>query len=152
MSLDVDVTSDGVRVPLSVVRIGAIARGVLTGERVRSAHLSFTFVTRRAIAGLNRRHLGHRGATDIITFQLAPAVAGAPLAGDVYIAPDVARAHAVRLARPIREEIARLVVHGTLHAIGYTHPEDALRETSAMWRRQERYVARLYAASAGARA
>ena len=41
---------------------------------------------------------------------------------------------------PRREELIRLVVHGTLHALGRDHPEGAGRTRSAMWRRQERYV------------
>ena len=152
MSLDVHVASVGVRVPLAASRVAEIARGVLTRERVRRAELSFTFVSRRAIAALNRRHLGHRGATDIITFELAPAAPDVPIGGDVYIAPEIAREQARRFGRPIREEVARLVVHGTLHAVGYTHPEDDAREESPMWRKQERYVARLFPESAGARA
>jgi probable rRNA maturation factor len=31
-------------------------------------------------------------------------------------------------------------VHGTLHALGWDHPEGPGRTRSAMWRRQERYV------------
>ena len=42
-----------------------------------------------------------------------------------------------------REEIVRLVVHGTLHVLGWDHPEDGDRMRSPMWRRQERYVGRL---------
>jgi len=133
----------GVRAPIAAARVVALAEAVLRAERVRAAELSFTFVTRRAMAALNRRHLGHRGATDIITLELAPAP-GVALGGDVYISPDVARAHAARFARPVREELARLVVHGTLHAIGYTHPEDEAREGSEMWARQERYLARFW--------
>jgi ssRNA-specific RNase YbeY (16S rRNA maturation enzyme) len=37
----------------------------------------------------------------------------------------------------------RLVVHGTLHVLGWDHPDDDARLGSPMWRRQERYVARL---------
>jgi len=143
VSVDVRVAAVGVRAPIASARVTALAEAVLRAERVRAAELSFTFVTRRAIAALNRRHLGHRGATDIITFELAPAPGG-PLGGDVYVSPDVAREHAARFGRPVREEVARLVVHGTLHAIGYTHPEDDAREGSAMWARQERYLARFW--------
>jgi len=60
--------------------------------------------------------------------------------GDVYICPAVAREHARALRIPPREELIRLVVHGTLHALGYEHPEGEGRTRSAMWRRQERYV------------
>jgi probable rRNA maturation factor len=44
------------------------------------------------------------------------------------------------LGIPLREELIRLVVHGTLHALGWDHPEGPGRTRSAMWRKQERYV------------
>ncbi len=143
-ALRVAVHADGVRLPLGREAVADIARGVLRAERVRAAELSFTFVTAPAMAALNRRHLGHRGPTDIITFELAP-VPGAPRAGDVYVCPEVARENARRHGVPVREEVARLVVHGTLHVLGHEHPEDDGRTRSAMWRRQERLLARLYA-------
>ncbi len=143
-ALRVAVHADGVRLPLGRDAVVALARGVLRAERVRAAELSFTFVTPPAMAGLNRRHLGHRGPTDIITFELAP-VPGAPRSGDVYVCPDVARENARRHGVPVREEVARLVVHGTLHVLGRVHPEDEGRTASPMWRRQEQLLARLYA-------
>lgn len=142
-ALRVAVHAAGVRLPLGRTAVQAIARGVLAAERVRAAELSFTFLTGRAMAALNWRHLRHRGPTDIITFELAP-VPGRPVSGDVYVCPDVARAHATAHRVPLREEIARLVVHGTLHVLGHAHPEDESRTRSPMWRRQERLLARLY--------
>jgi probable rRNA maturation factor len=91
---------------------------------------------------LNRKHLGHAGPTDVISFGFSRPSRRDPVVGDIYIAPDVARRNARAAARPLREEIVRLVVHGTLHVLGYDHP-DAGREGSAMWRRQERLVTRL---------
>jgi ssRNA-specific RNase YbeY (16S rRNA maturation enzyme) len=41
----------------------------------------------------------------------------------------------------VREELTRLVVHGTLHVLGYTHSEGSDRTTGEMWRRQEEIVA-----------
>ena len=149
-ALRVRVHADGVRVPLGREAIAAIARGVLRAERVRAAELSFTFLTAPAMAALNRRHLGHRGPTDIITFEFAP-VPGGARAGDVYVCPEVARENARRHGVRVREELARLVVHGTLHVLGHEHPEDDGRTRSAMWRRQERLVARLYAPFARSR-
>ena len=43
----------------------------------------------------------------------------------------------------VEEELVRLTVHGTLHVLGYDHPEGRGRTRSAMWLRQERYVRRL---------
>ena len=136
MSLDVEVAADGVRVPLAKHRVADLARAVLEAEGVRDASISFAFVRPSTIATVNREHLGHKGPTDVISFPLAPA-AGAPLGGDVYICPDVAARNAVEHGVGLREEIARLVVHATLHVLGHEHPEGEGREASAMWRRQE---------------
>ena len=63
--------------------------------------------------------------------------------GDVYIAPSVARASARDNGVSVREELVRLVVHGTLHVLGYDHPDSDARTRSAMWKKQERLVRRL---------
>jgi probable rRNA maturation factor len=122
--------------------VADLARRVLEAERARDAMLSITFLPRRAMAALNARHLGHRGATDVISFAFAPAGDRAPVVGDIYISPEVARENARRHGVGIREELARLVVHGTLHVLGYDHPEGEARTASPMWRRQERLLAR----------
>jgi probable rRNA maturation factor len=151
MSISVDVTVKSGRIPLSRARVARIASSVLRAERVRDADLSITFVSNRSIAALNRRHLGRSGATDVISFELVRSAPGVPVAGDVYIAPDVARANARELGVPVAEELARLVVHGTLHALGYSHPEGAIedRAASTMWKRQERLLRGALAAENG---
>jgi probable rRNA maturation factor len=143
MSLHVDVALDGVRIPLARADAAAIAAGVLRAEKVKDALLSITFVGNRRIAALNRAHLGHAGPTDVISFGFRREAEGAPVIGDVYIGADVARAAARAHRIPVREELARLVVHGTLHVLGYDHPEGVERLASAMWARQERLLARI---------
>ena len=142
MSLDVDVTTNGARSPLGRDSIAEVARVALRAERVKHALLSITLLDRRAIARLNEAHLGHRGPTDVISFGFRRATESDPVVGDIYISPDVARSNARDAGVSVREEIARLVVHGTLHVLGYDHPESAARERSPMWRRQERIVRR----------
>lgn len=139
----VAVECDGTRIPVATERLVVLARSVLRALKVPRAMLSITFVTRRAMATLNRRHLGHRGPTDIITFALGADPSGSVI-GDIYICPDVARVQASALGVGIREELARLVVHGTLHACGWEHPEDDTRTTSPMWRRQEQLLRRFW--------
>jgi probable rRNA maturation factor len=141
LSLDVEVAADGVRVPLAKRRVADLARAVLEAEGVRDASISFAFVRPSTIATVNREHLGHKGPTDVISFPLA-AAGGAPLGGDIYICPDVAARNAIEHGVGLREEIARLVVHATLHILGHEHPEGVGRESSAMWRRQEALLAR----------
>jgi probable rRNA maturation factor len=132
----VSVARTGVRVPLALTRVEAIARRVLRAERARRAYLGITFVTRPALARLHREVLGAASETDIVTLEHRPA-AGAPRVGEVFIAPATAAGNAKRFERPVREELARLVIHGTLHALGWEHPEGVGRESSPMWKRQE---------------
>lgn len=140
MSVGVEVARVGVRVPLSEARVREAVRAVCRAERVRDALISVTFITNTAMVRMNRDFLGHSGPTDVITFALGHAGA---VVGDVYVAPDVARVNARELRRGVREEIVRLLVHGTLHVLGHEHPEGPARERSAMWLQQERLVARI---------
>lgn len=124
-------------------RIRDAAVAALRAEGIGDAMLSITFVGRAAMSELNRRYLGHRGATDVISFGLErPGKRGAVL-GDIYICPEVARENAGRQGVAAGEEVLRLVVHGVLHVLGHDHPNGESRTTSAMWRRQERILARV---------
>ena len=143
MSRVVDVAVEGVRIPVARARVAAVAEGVLRAERVRDSLLSVAFVSDRRIAALNRRHLGHAGPTDVLSFGFAPVDASGDVVGDVYIAPDVARRNARAAGASLREELLRLVVHGVLHVLGYDHPEDESRYGSPMWLRQERLLRKL---------
>lgn len=111
---------------------------VLRGER-RHADLSFAFVGPTRMRRLNAAWKGRDRPTDVLAFSLA--LPGGRRQGDVYICRDVARREARARGLPLRQELLRLVVHGTLHVLGYDHPEDERRTASPMWRRQERYLA-----------
>lgn len=118
-----------------------VAQRVLAWERAPAgSRVEITLLSAAAMRRLNRRATGRRGLTDVIAYAL-PQPDGR-LVGDVYICP----AAAARMASDgvgVREELIRLAVHGTLHVLGYDHPESARRTRSSMWRLQERYVERL---------
>jgi probable rRNA maturation factor len=95
---------------------------------------------------LNRRAFGRRRLTDVIAFALPQPDGG--LAGDVYLCPAAARAWLAAAgdglpAGAFGDELVRLAVHGTLHVLGYDHPDGGGRTRSPMWRRQERYLRRI---------
>ena len=128
---------NGRRLPLPAALVRRVVGAVLRGER-REALISVTFLGRDAMRRLNAEHKGHDSPTDVLSFALADQ--GGRSVGDVYVCPWVARREARARGIPVREEIIRLVVHGTLHALGREHPEGEGRTASPMWRRQEHYV------------
>jgi probable rRNA maturation factor len=132
-----EVLVSGRRLPLSRALVRRVVEAVLRAER-RDALISVTFVGRDTMRRLNAEHKQHDYPTDVLTFSLTDP--SGRVAGDVYICPWVARREARTRAIPLREELIRLIVHGTLHALGRDHPEGSARTRSAMWRRQERYV------------
>jgi probable rRNA maturation factor len=114
-----------------------VVETVLNDER-RDGLISVTFLGRDSMRRLNAAHKGHDRPTDVLTFSLdSPS---GQIVGDVYICPWVAQREARARGIPLRQELVRLVVHGTLHALGQDHPEGPERTRSGMWRRQERYV------------
>ena len=117
--------------------VASVVQHVLARER-RQALIAVTFLGPRRMRELNARYLRHDCVTDVISFSLPQPDGSA--AGDVYLCRHVAARQARHLGIPVRTELVRLLVHGTLHVLGWDHPQGASRTKSPMWRLQERYV------------
>jgi probable rRNA maturation factor len=119
--------------------VAAVLRGEgRAAEALRHGDVAVTFVGPSRMRALNREWKGRDVPTDVLAFALPGLDRGVTV--DVYICPAVAKAQAREYGVPPREELIRLVVHGTLHALGYDHPDGPGRTRCRMWRRQERYV------------
>jgi rRNA maturation RNase YbeY len=139
----IDVSATVRRLNVSRNRIREAASAALRAEGVKDAMVSITFVGRATMSRLNQRYLGHRGPTDVISFGLGRIGKRGAVLGDVYICPEIARDNARRQNISAGEELLRLVIHGMLHVLGHDHPEGETRTASAMWRKQERILARV---------
>jgi probable rRNA maturation factor len=135
-----EVVVAGRRLPLPSALVRRVVQRVLEGER-RDGLVSVTFLGREAMRRMNAQHKGRDVPTDVLAFAMSDGTGR--VVGDVYICPWVAEREARARGVPLREELIRLLVHGTLHALGRTHPEGPGRTRSPMWRRQERYVGAL---------
>lgn len=136
MSKEASVVVGGVD-PLPAVAVRRAVETVLSGQG-RDAGISVTFLGPARMRQLNREHLGHDYSTDVISFAL-PQPDGT-LAGDIYICRHVAARQARAASEPVRRELLRLVIHGSLHVLGWEHPEDGSRVDSQMWQLQELYL------------
>ena len=118
----------------------ARARKLLDATGCARSELSIALVDDDAIAELNARHRGKDRPTDVLSFSLVEgehADRRGALLGDVVIGIETAARQARARHRSLDEEVARLLVHGTLHLLGHDHEED--EEARAM-RAEERRV------------
>lgn len=108
------------------VRLASLARHTLTQEEVdEGAELSLLFVEADHIRKLNKRFAGDDHATDVLAFpMMEDDEEGSLLLGDVVICPAIAEKNAAELGHPVDNELAALVVHGTLHLLGYDHQRE----------------------------
>jgi probable rRNA maturation factor len=78
-----------------------------------------------AIRGLNRRFRAKDAATDVLAFPLSEGLRADEPYGDVVISYETARRQARAYGAPLGQEMARLLIHGTLHLCGHDHHERA---------------------------
>lgn len=131
--------------PAPTGELTRLAELVLTEEGLDGgAVVGITLVDDAEIARLNEHYLGKAGPTDVLSFPIEDAAPGRPprqsrngppvTVGDVFIAPAVVRANALRREVGYEDELALMVVHGLLHLLGWDHVDDA--EAEAMERRE----------------
>ena len=110
-------------------RLAAIAQAVLEAEGTPVAELSVTLTDDETVRGLNREYAGEDAVTDVLSFsqwegeEFVGAPGSVPPLGEVVIAYPQATRQAEERDRSANEEVARLLIHGTLHLLGYDHAE-----------------------------
>jgi probable rRNA maturation factor len=115
----------------------ALGRGAAGGE------LGLAVVGAPESRRLNSQYRGRDCATNVLSFPAPLPPPGAPVRplGDLVICARVLRAEARAQAKTLRAHWAHLVVHGTLHLIGYDHERDA--DARRMERREIAVLRRL---------
>jgi len=117
-------------VPVDERRLSALARHTLNSEDLdEDCELSLLFVVADHMRRLNRRFAGNDYATDVLAFPMMDDDNGFLLLGDVVVCPSVAQQNAGQAGHSLSDELDALVVHGTLHLLGYDHqrPEEKSR-------------------------
>jgi probable rRNA maturation factor len=96
--------------------IQKLIRDVARAEHCPDLELSVVLVSNPQIRRLNRLFLGRNRVTDVMAFPISNR-----LLGEIYVSRDQTRTQARRYKVSYREELLRLVLHGLLHLLGYTH-------------------------------
>jgi probable rRNA maturation factor len=115
----------------------------------RTVELSIRLAGDAEVHSLNSEWRGKDKPTNVLSFPMAGtdelADAGSPgpelMLGDIILARGVCAAEAAEKAIPLDQHAAHLMVHGTLHLLGYDHiDEDSAADMEA---REIRALARM---------
>jgi probable rRNA maturation factor len=126
MTLQVDVVRQGRDWSPAAADIRTWASAAL-GRRAAGAELAVRVVNASESKRLNARYRGLDKPTNVLSFPVPPlpgaARAPRPL-GDLVICASVVRDEARQQRKAIKAHWAHLVVHGSLHLLGYDHERD----------------------------
>lgn len=110
----------------------------LKTEKVKGrVSLTILVSTNEAIQKLNHQFRGLDEPTDVLSFpsDYLDLETGEKYLGDLMIALPKAEAQAAAGGHTLKGELELLVVHGTLHLLGYDHSEES--EKALMWQKQK---------------
>lgn len=109
---------------ISKKKIRQTASVILNALGYPDAELSILIVDDQQIAQLNRQYLNREGPTNVIAFSMRQGQFSdiAPnLLGDVVISADNAHREAQNAGISMQTRFDQLLIHGTLHLLGYDH-------------------------------
>jgi rRNA maturation RNase YbeY len=122
------------------------ARQILSLQKLHDAEMGIILVNDRQIRIYNREYRKKDRSTDVLSFPMREGVGGAlhpHFLGDVMISLERSAEEAVLYRRSRREQLLILLIHGTLHLLGYDH-ERSRKEERRMQRRERFLFKRIY--------
>ncbi len=100
---------------------------VAKGKKRKVGDLGFVFCSDDFLLRLNKEYLNHDTLTDIITFDYSKDDNQLPISGDIYISIDRIRENAIKFNKSFENELHRVIIHGTLHLLGYADKTKAAK-------------------------
>jgi len=124
-----------------------VAERVLEREK-KKKNLSVVVLNPKIMKELNKKYRGEDGATDVLSFAGSSGSESCGPdneLGEILICPvEIKKNAKIFNARP-REELARVLIHGILHLLGWEH-EKTKKEAENMKRKEENYLKKIFSA------
>ncbi|MEM0955655.1 MAG: rRNA maturation RNase YbeY [Pseudomonadota bacterium] len=129
MKLQVDIQSASAEPAPDEDDIRAWIAAALTGRKVE-AEVSVRLVDEAEMARLNQTYRDKPGSTNVLSFPAAlPEDIDHPLLGDIVLCPAVVNREAAEQGKTSAQHWTHMLVHGSLHLLGYDHLEPGEAET-----------------------
>ena len=119
--------------------IRRVTQSILEQSGYPTAQMSLSLVGKTRMRSLNRTYRGRDYSTDVLAFPMRHIGDPADVfLGDVVICLPVAIGQASRFDNTPNQELLRLLIHGTLHLLGYDHEHS--KRAAARMQRKERAI------------
>ena len=110
----------------------------IRSENYKLGELNFIFCSDEYLLKINQEYLNHSTYTDIVTFDNSE-TAGLIL-GDIFISIERIRENSLKFNVTERDELHRVIIHGTLHLLGYTDKNKASK--ALMTKKEDEYLSK----------
>ena len=131
------------RMAVRAKTIQRVTQSILGHAGHPADQLSLSLVGTTRMRSLNRKYRGRDYPTDVLAFPMeSPGEPTAVFLGDVVICLPIAIGQAARFDNTPDQEILRLLIHGTLHLLGYDH-ERSPQEATRMQRKEHAIIKKL---------
>jgi rRNA maturation RNase YbeY len=108
----------------------------IQAEGKKLKELNFIFCSDNYLLEINQQYLKHDTFTDIVTFDNSES--SEIIIGDIFISIDRVRENADKYNVAERDELHRVIIHGTLHLLGYIDKTKAHK--SLMTSKEDQYL------------
>jgi len=130
--VDVQLASNDETIPGTDIVESWVARAVDAADGPEATEVSVRIVDADEMRALNRDYRDMDKATNVLSFP-ANHIEGVPddiplLLGDIVVCSSVVRDEADEQEKAVADHWAHMLVHGTLHLLGYDHEKDAQAE------------------------
>ncbi len=114
-----------------------IVKRVFKTQKIQNTEVTVIFGTDELLNSLKKEYFGKDHLTDVIAFRLNDH-SEQNVEGEIYISVPRAKENAQKFNEPFEKEIARLMIHGTLHLIGYK--DDTPKSKQKMSDRENQFL------------
>lgn len=117
-----------------------VAKKVLKGENKQIENVSIAFVSPAEIQKLNKTYRKKDKPTDVLSFERVSSFKDE--CAEVIICPFVVRENARDSKLSLKKELAKTLIHGLLHTLGYDH-ELSEKEAEKMEEKEKYYFSKV---------
>ena len=111
---------------------------VLVNEGAEIFSIDYSFVDKKQMIKINKKHLNHNYLTDVLAFDYSE---NSQIQADVFISEEKVRANAQEYSQEFSVELMRVMLHGLLHLCG--HKDKTPEQQNRIRGLEEKYLNQL---------